>query len=112
MNLAALILFALAGVGLLLVGAQLASLRRHLRQPLMLKEKFSWRCVFAVPPKDLLVAAFWICGLLSNKVNWRGNQFLVLKGTRLVPAGSLPGPENPDFASIPAPASIPYRSFG
>src|ERR1700687_912793 len=36
MNLAGLILFALAGVGLLLIGAQLASLRRHLRQPVPL----------------------------------------------------------------------------
>jgi ceramide glucosyltransferase len=78
---------------------------------LMLKERFSWQCAWAVPPKDLLVAAFWICGLLSNKVNWRGNRFLVLKGTRLVPAGSLAGPENPDYPSIATPGSIPYRSF-
>ena len=52
----------------------------------MLRGNFAWHSVLIVPLKDLMVAASWFCGLVSSRVNWRGNKFLVLKGTRLVPA--------------------------
>jgi hypothetical protein len=54
----------------------------------LLKNRFVWRSVWVVPIKDLLVAAAWFCGLVSDKVNWRGNRLRVLKGTTLVPAQS------------------------
>jgi hypothetical protein len=57
----------------------------------LLKKRFAWRSLWVVPIKDLLVAAAWFCGLVSNKVNWRGNQLRVLKGTTLVPANSPTG---------------------
>jgi len=54
----------------------------------LLKNRFVWRSLWVVPIKDLLVAAAWFCGLVSDKVNWRGNRLRVLKGTTLVPANS------------------------
>jgi len=54
----------------------------------LLGGRFSWRSFWVVPIKDLLVAASWFCGLVSDKVNWRGNRLRVLKGTTLVPANS------------------------
>jgi|SRR5215468_2469663 len=54
----------------------------------LLKGRFSWRSFWVVPIKDLLVAASWFCGLVSDKVNWRGNRLRVLKGSTLVPANS------------------------
>ncbi len=54
----------------------------------LLKNRFVWRSVWVVPIKDLLVAAAWLCGLVSDKVNWRGNRLRVLKGTTLVAAQS------------------------
>src|SRR5262249_48034952 len=37
--------------------------------------------------KDLLVTLAWVYGLISNKVNWRGNSLVVLEGTRLARVG-------------------------
>jgi ceramide glucosyltransferase len=54
----------------------------------LLKNGFVWRSLWVIPIKDLLVAAAWVCGLVSDKVNWRGNRLRVLKGTTLVPAQS------------------------
>jgi hypothetical protein len=54
----------------------------------LLKNKWVWRSLWLVPIKDLLVAAAWFCGLVSDKVNWRGNRLRVLKGTTLIPVNS------------------------
>jgi ceramide glucosyltransferase len=44
---------------------------------------FPWTLIPFLPLKDLLSAASWSYGLLSNAVNWRGNRLLVLEDTRL-----------------------------
>ena len=48
--------------------------------------------LLAVPLKDLLVAWTWLCGLLRDTVEWRGNRLVVLAGTRLVPPGGTHEP--------------------
>ena len=67
----------------------------------LLKGRFSWRSFWVVPIKDLLAAASWFCGLVSDKVNWRGNRLRVLKGSALVPANS-PTAEGPDAVTAEA----------
>jgi ceramide glucosyltransferase len=39
--------------------------------------------VLSIPLKDALVFAAWVYGLTHSKVNWRGNELVVLPGTRL-----------------------------
>lgn len=39
--------------------------------------------VLSIPLKDALVFAAWAYGLTHDKVNWRGNELVVLPGTRL-----------------------------
>ncbi len=47
--------------------------------------RFPWTLIPFVPVKDMLAAASWAYGLLSNTVDWRGNRLLVLEDTRLEP---------------------------
>ena len=43
----------------------------------------SLRELAAIPPKDLLVAAIWLCGMFRRKVSWRGNVMVIDAGSRL-----------------------------
>jgi len=47
--------------------------------------RFQWTLIPFLPLKDLLAAASWSYGLLSNTVDWRGNRLLVLADTRIQP---------------------------
>jgi ceramide glucosyltransferase len=38
------------------------------------------RDLWLVPIKDLLLAAVWLIGLLSNRVQWGGRRFVIMKG--------------------------------
>jgi ceramide glucosyltransferase len=46
---------------------------------------FPWTLIPFLPLKDLLAAASWSYGLLSNTIDWRGNRLLVLAETRIQP---------------------------
>lgn len=49
-----------------------------------------WRHLALVPLKDFVFAFAWAQGLVRRTVDWRGHVLRVLRGTRLVPAASLP----------------------
>ena len=36
--------------------------------------------------RTYLIAWCWLCACVSRRIDWRGHPFLILKGTRLVPA--------------------------
>ena len=51
----------------------------------------SHRYFFLIPLKDLMIAAVWLVPFFRTKVNWRGNNFKVLKDTIIVPIHAAAG---------------------
>jgi ceramide glucosyltransferase len=54
--------------------------------------QLQWYYYLLIPVKDLIMAAIWISTFFRSTVVWRGNRFVVLKGTAVLPASmnSLP----------------------
>lgn len=54
---------------------------------LLMNSESRWSHYLLVPFKDLIMAGIWIMPFVNRTVSWRGNEFRVLKHTRLEPVG-------------------------
>lgn len=54
---------------------------------LLMESESRWSHYLMVPLKDLVMAGVWLVPFFSNTVTWRGNEFRVLKYTRLESVG-------------------------
>jgi ceramide glucosyltransferase len=50
-----------------------------------LNDPVAKRAFWLVPIRDLLTFAIWCCGLVGNKVEWRGQKFRLTKDGKLLP---------------------------
>jgi ceramide glucosyltransferase len=54
----------------------------------LIKSDLKWYHGLLIPLKDLLIGFIWFVPFVNRKINWRGNNFRISKGTRLLP---IPG---------------------
>ena len=50
----------------------------------MIKTDMKWYQYTLIPLKDVLMGAIWLIPFFHNRVNWRGTEFRITRGTRLV----------------------------
>jgi ceramide glucosyltransferase len=51
----------------------------------MVQSRMKLRYYLLLPVKDILISMIWLIPFFSNRINWRGNKFIILKNTRLQP---------------------------
>lgn len=54
---------------------------------LLMKSESRWSHYLLVPLKDIVMAIVWAIPFFNRTVSWRGNEFRILKHTRLEPVG-------------------------
>jgi ceramide glucosyltransferase len=84
---------------LALLGVAVARALLELSARALLTGERPWRDLPLSPLKELLVSACWLRGLLTDRINWRGNLLRVRSGSVLEPIEG--------WAPRPAPTEVP-----